>query len=110
MGLKLKFYLVNAFINSAFFKEVYPVIPFSLAKAFNSATVFELKLVEAVAFGSAFLAFGVAFVTLGSSFVVTFFATSFFFAPVATMLEIWISVKAWRCPFFTLYPFLRFFF
>jgi len=49
-------YLVKASINSAFFKEVYPEIPCSLAKAFNSATVIELMSLDtASAFGASAL-------------------------------------------------------
>jgi hypothetical protein len=62
----VNFYLVKASINSAFFKEVYPEIPCSLAKAFNSATVIALISLDAVsAFGAS--AFVSAF--LGAAFL-----------------------------------------
>ena len=71
-------YLVNASINSAFFKEVYPEIPSSFAKSLNSATVNAFKSSEATASAA-----------LGSAFV----AAAFFTAPLAAILSIWISVK-----------------
>jgi hypothetical protein len=79
MGFKFVTYLVNASINSAFFNDVYPVIPFSLAIAFNSATVFELKSTAAFSSTASFL---------GSLFLVTAFLVAFFLAPLAAILSI----------------------
>ncbi len=76
MVLKFEnYYLVKASINSAFFKEVYPEIFCSLAKAFNSATVIEPKSLDAVS------AFGAS--TFVSAFVSAFLGAAFLAPEVA---------------------------
>ena len=93
-----------------------PVIPFAFANSLSCATVILLKSCDADSvFGAtAFLAagfaaaFGAAGLALAAGFEAAFAAAAFF-APEAKILSIWISVKAWRWPFLTLYPLRRFF-
>ena len=75
--------MLSISINSAFFKEVYPSIPFSLAKAFNSATVIDSKSTDAVSFTASTLALGASFTASTLALGVSFFAAAFFVAPLA---------------------------
>ena len=88
-----------------------PVIPFAFANSLSCATVILLKSCDADSvFGAtAFFAagFAAAFGAAGLALAAGFEAA--FFAPEAKILSIWISVKAWRWPFLTLYPLRRFF-
>ena len=74
----------KAFNNSSFFIVVYPVIPFSFAKLFNSATV----ILDKSVFTSSFLVVLVSFVT---SFFVSVLAT---FPSKAFLDTVTNSVKA----------------